>query len=174
MKWSLIIAPPLLVGTLTLLPIIDRMKPWPVGESELYHRYPDGLSLCVGSSSSQSRLGMSGATTELRPNLDLNKGVLIATTEQRSYLILNKCVFIAITESTENGRRTVSADTSRWAFWIIQVLYAGFIWLTVRFSIPKIASKFRQNKSPLPTGFSTTNSNQQRDQPRRRQGSTFA
>jgi|GEM_PF-5039389 len=127
LKWMLIIAPPLMVATFILLPLYDRAEPWSVGESELKLHYPDGIPLCVGLSSSYS--GSSGS---------------VESNYQRSYLILNKRVLVTVNDSTENGMSTVSTDTSQWGFWIIQLLFAGLIWISVRFSIPKITSKFKQ------------------------------
>ncbi len=138
MKWGLIITPPVMVIVFITLPLIDAVRPWSVAESELDSYGRGGLAICVGISSFHSR------TT----NEEISES-------QRSYLLMTKGEMASITETCENGERTVSLDSSKWGFWIIPAVLLLLIWLSIRFSIPRITSKLKRSRTSewTPTAY---------------------
>jgi hypothetical protein len=126
MKWGLIITPPVMVIVFITLPIIDAARPWSVADSELNRYGRGGLAICVGMSSFYSR-----TTKEEISEL------------QRSYLLMTKAELVSITETHENGETTVSFDSSKLGFWIIPPIFLLLVWLSARFSIPRIATKLK-------------------------------
>lgn len=138
MKWGLIITPPAMVIAFIVLPIIDVARPWSVAESELDGYGRGGLAICVGMSSFHSR------TT----NEEISES-------QRSYLLIAKGELASITEIYENGEKTVSLDSSKWGFWIIPIIFLLLVWLSVRFFIPRIATKLKPSRTSewTPTAY---------------------
>ena len=130
MKWGVIITPLVMVIVFIALPIIDVARPWSVAESELDRYGRGGLAICVGMSSSHSR------TT----NEEVSES-------QRSYLLMTKGELASITETPENGARSVSLDASNWGFWIIPTIVLVLVWLSARFSIPRIATKLKASRT---------------------------
>ncbi len=126
MKRGLIIIPPVMVIAFIVLPIIDAARPWSMAETELDRYGRSGVAVCVGMSSFYSRSNNS----EIKRN-------------QRSYLLLTKGELASITETHENDKRTVSLETSKWGFWIVPFIFLLFVWLSIRYSIPRIVTKFK-------------------------------
>jgi hypothetical protein len=130
MKWGLIITPPILVVSFITLPLIDAARPWSVAESKLDSHGWGGLAICLGMSSYSSRTG-DQETTE----------------KQRSYLLVTKGELATITETQENGEKTVSIDSNKWGFWIILILFLTLVWVTIRISIPRFASRIQPSRT---------------------------
>ena len=127
MKWACILTPPIMVITFMALPIIDAARPWNVAESALDSDGRRGLAVCVGIASFRSST----------PDKEISQ-------LQRSYLLIESGVLMSITETRENGEMTVSLDKSKWGFWIILNIFLLLVWLSVRFSIPRIAKKLKK------------------------------
>jgi len=130
MKWGMIITPPIMVLVFIVLPIVDAISPWSVAESELDNYGRGGLAVCVGMSSSHSR-----TTSE-----EISEW-------QRSYLLLTKGELASITEIHERGEKTVSLDSNKWGFWIIPTIFLVLVWLSARFSIPRITSELKPSRT---------------------------
>lgn len=125
----MIITPPFIVIIFILVPLINFARPWSAGESELKNYGYDGLAICVGMSSSRSRI--------------TDKDISVT---QRNYLLVAKGELASVTETHENDERTVNLDTSKLNFWIISAVFLIFVWLSARFSIPQLAIKLKPTK----------------------------
>ncbi len=123
MKCAVIAAPPIMLVAFVILPFIDYVRPWDVAEVQLKERYRNYLAVCVGMSSSQARCD----------NDDFIE-------KQRIYLLLPRAELASITETIWKAEKTLNADSSRSGFWIVLMLFITFVWLSVRFSLPRIVS----------------------------------
>ncbi len=131
MKWGLIIIPPLMVVTFLVVPFVDLIRPWSVGESELDQYGRTGPAICVGISTTHSRT----------PTIYLSES-------QRSYLLITKRELVTITKSQRNSVSNVSIDSSKWGFWILPSVFVLFVLISLRVSIPRIKTKLCKQNNP--------------------------
>lgn len=115
------VTPPVMVAIVVLLPILDALNPWQVGEAALEEQFPDTFPLCVGASW-----------------LRFSSGRSVVTEKQRCYLLVSKGVIVVVTEGFENGHCTVTTETDRWMLWIGTICFLALIWMSVRFSMTLI------------------------------------